>query len=475
MATTHVALDKESYPELTPSSPLTTPTTTHSTPIEADAASFRTHSLEGVAPPQSTYHGLRKVCNSLLRRSELGTNTGPPPDGGFHAWSQAWLCHLAIFNTWGFIYSFGIFETYYTHVLGESPAAISWVGSVQIWLLFFIGTFSGRALDAGYFRAVFILGQLMQVIGVFMTSLATTYWQVFLAQGLCTGIGHGLVFCPTIAILSGYFSQNRALAIAIAASGSATGGVIFPAIAERLVPKIGFPWTVRVIGFVMLGNMSLTVPLLKARSPPRKMGALIEWPAFTEIPYLLFSISVYLGFWGLYFAFYYVGSFTRDALGASQATSIKVLMVMNGVGAPGRLIPGFVADRYLGPLNTFLPFVLMASVLLYCWAGVSSVGGSYAFACVYGFFAAGIQSLFLATLSSLTTDLTKTGVRMGMVLTVVSLAALTGEPLAASLIQRDAGHYLNAQMFAASSMALGFVILVATRYAKVGCILKIKV
>lgn len=37
---------------------------------------------------------------------------GPPPDGGLIAWSQAacgWLC---IFNTWGFVNSFGAFQTH---------------------------------------------------------------------------------------------------------------------------------------------------------------------------------------------------------------------------------------------------------------------------------------------------------------------------------------------------------------------------
>ncbi|MCJ1363529.1 hypothetical protein MMC16_002636 [Acarospora aff. strigata] len=474
MAIAQGALCEKSYPKHESSFPVSTPETRDSAGIEAKASHSGDHSADPVLLPQTSHYGLRSAL-ALIRTSDSTNDPGPPPDGGFPAWSQALLCHLAIFNTWGFINSFGIFQTYYTSALGEPHSTVSWVGSVQIWLLFFIGTFSGRALDAGYFRAVFILGQLMQITGVFMTSLATTYWQVFLAQGLCTGIGNGLVFCPSFALLSGYFSHNRALAIGVAASGSATGGVVFPAIAERLLPKIGFPWTVRVIGFVMLGTMSLTVPFFKARTPPRKRGPLVEWAAFIEMPYLLFSISMFLSFWGLYFAFYYIGSFTRDALGASQQTSIKVLMVMNGVGAPGRLIPGFVADRYLGPLNTFLPFVLMASVLLYCWAAVSSVKASYAFAVVYGFFAAGIQSLFLATLSSLTTDPTKTGVRMGMVLTLISLATLTGEPLAGILIQRNAGDYLLAQMFAASSMALGFAVLVTARFAKVGSMLKIKV
>ncbi|KAL9124667.1 MAG: hypothetical protein Q9217_006024 [Psora testacea] len=475
MTTTQGALCEKSCPKLVSSSLVsTTPETSDSAAIETETPLPGHQSTDRVLPTQNSHYGLRSVFD-LIRTSGSANDPGPPPDRGFPAWSQAFLGHLAIFNTWGLINSFGIFQTYYTYALSKPASTISWVGSAQISLLFFIGTFSGRAFDAGFFRAVFILGQLMQVIGIFMTSLATTYWQVFLALGLCTGIGNGLVFCPSFALLSGYFVQNRAVAIGVAASGSATGGIVFPAIAERLLPDIGFQWTVRVFGFVMLGTMSLTVPFFKARTPSRKRGALVEWAAFTEMSYLLFSISMFLSFWGLYFAFYYVGSFTRDALGASQQTSIKVLMVMNGVGAPGRLLAGFIADRYFGPLNVFLPFVLMASVLLYCWAAVSSVGGSYAFTAVYGFFAAGIQSLFLATLSSFTTDPTKTGVRMGMVLTVISLATLTGEPLAGMLIQRNAGHYLKAQIFTASSMALGFAILLTARFAKVGSVLNIRV
>ena len=410
-----------------------------------------------------------------LRTKEFGIDPGPPPDAGIHAWSQALLCHLAIFNTWGYINSFGIFQTYYTSALGHSPSDISWVGSMQIWLLFFVGTLSGRVTDAGFFRAAFIVGSLMQVIGVFMTSLATKYWQIFITQGLCTGIGNGLIFCPSFAVLSGYFLKNRSLAIGIAASGSATGGVVFPVIAEKLLPSVGFPWTMRIIGFVMLATTGLTMPFFKSRLPPRQVGPLVEWRAFRESVYLLFSISMFLSFWGLYFAFYYVGIFAKDILEVPQKTSINILSVMNGIGLFGRLIAGFMADRYFGPLNAIIPFVLISGVMIYYWVAVADLRDIYGFAVGYGFFAAGIQALFLATLSSLTADPKKAGVRMGMVLSVVSFAALTGSPLGGLLIQKKSGSYLYAQIFAASSLTLGFIILLATRFVKVGWKIKSKV
>jgi MFS family permease len=56
-----------------------------------------------------------------------------------------------------------------------------------------------------------------------MTSLSNQYYQIFLAQGICTGLGAGMMFVPSIAIVSTYFEKNRAFAIGVGASGSSFG------------------------------------------------------------------------------------------------------------------------------------------------------------------------------------------------------------------------------------------------------------
>lgn len=78
----------------------------------------------------------------------------------------------------------------------------------------------------------------------------------------------------------------------------------------------------------------------------------------------------------------------------------------------------------------------------------------YAWSALYGAFAGGIQSLFPAALSFLTTDLRKLGVRMGMVFTIVSFATLTGPPISGALID-STGSYVAAQAFSGASLALG--------------------
>ena len=436
---------------------------TSSTSIPSDQVAGGMH--DGISPLPAD-NVLTRVLSKTVTRTSI--DPGPPPDGGLTAWTQSVMGHLVVFNVWGYINSFGVFQAYYVSALNHPPSSISWVGSMQIFLLFFVGTFSGRATDYGLFRITFLMGTVLFLLGVFMTSLCTEYWQLFLAQGICTGLGNGLLFCPSLALLSTYFTTKRALAISIAASGTATGGLVFPVIVQQLLPKIGFPWTVRILGFVMLALQATAFAFLRTRLPPRKTGSLVEWSAFAEMPYLLFSISMFLCFWGLYFAFYYLPSFGRDIIGITYADSINNLLILNGVGHFGRIIPAYLADRYFGPLNTLIPFTFAASLLLYCWAAVSSKGGLVAFAVIYGLFGAGIQSLFPATLTSLTTDLKKTGVRMGMVFSVVSFASLTGPPLAGALIQKDKGDYLYGQMFAGTVMMAGCLTLVASRVSKAG-------
>lgn len=405
---------------------------------------------------------------SAVRTRESGKVLGPPPDGGFQAWLQVALGHMIIFNTWGYINSFGVFQTYYTTSLGRSPSDISWVGSIQIFLLFFIGTFSGRATDAGYFRFTLTVGAILEVFCIFMTSLCTEYWQLFLTQGLGQGIGCGLMFCPTLALISTYFDKRRGIAIGLTASGSATGGLVFPAVVLRLLPQIGYGWTMRVLGFITLVTLLPCVLLFRQRLPPRTSGPLVEWAAFKELPYLLFAVGMFLNFWGLYVAFFYIGSFSSDIIGASDTTSIYLLMVMNGVGLIGRLIPNFMADQFTGPLNLLIPFSCSTALVAYCWVAVNDMNGLWAFAALYGLSAAGIQSLFPATLSTLTTDLNKTGVRMGMVLSVVAVAALIGSPIAGALVSSDDGQYLYAQMFMGSAIIAGTLTLIGARVCKVG-------
>lgn len=68
---------------------------------------------------------------------------------------------LACFSTFGYASSFGVYQDLYTLNSASSASSISWIGSLQLSLMFMLGIVSGRLLDQGYFRHITIGGTLL--------------------------------------------------------------------------------------------------------------------------------------------------------------------------------------------------------------------------------------------------------------------------------------------------------------------------
>ncbi|KAI0453915.1 MFS general substrate transporter [Xylaria acuta] len=403
--------------------------------------------------------GVTGAVSRVLSRisTSASRNPGPPPDGGKKAWLMCLCGHFIVMNTWGFINSFGVFQTYYMELLKLPPSDISWIGSITVFLTFFIGTFTGRLVDAGFLRPVLVVGTAFLSLGIFTTSVATQYYQLILAQGLTIGIGSGCLFCAAITTVATYFSKKRSFAIGLSASGTVTGGLIYPAMARQLLPTIGFPWTIRAMGFVMFGTMIFVIAFMRSRVPPRRTGSLVELSAFRELEYTFYAVGMFFNFWGLYFAFYYLGAFSRSTFvhpPLSYVDSLNLVLILNGIGILGRLLPNHLADRY-GPLNMLAPASLLCGITVFAWMVVDTPAKLYVWASFYGIAGGSIQSLFPAGLSSLTTDPQKQGTRIGMIFTIVSFATLTGNPIAGAIIAVDGGRYSGAQAFTGSSLLLG--------------------
>jgi MFS family permease len=404
-------------------------------------------------------HGLARRLRFLGVRSRTSTLR------------ELWICTNLYYR---YANSFGTFQAYYTESLGETPATISWIGSIQVWVLFFLGTFAGRAMDAGYFRPTFAVGTVFQLLGIFMTSLSTKYWQLFLAQGVCTGIGSGILFTPSMALLSTYFSSHKGIAVAIATTANSAGGALYPLIARQLLAQIGFGWTMRVLGLINMIFLCTAGLVMKPRLPPRKSGPLVDFSAFKEVEYMLLSIGLCFHMSSLYFTNWYIASYGRDMLDLSYSNSIILLIILNGVGIPARVLAGHVADRYLGALNTLIPVLLYVNVLAFCWMGVTSQTSLYVFVSFYGLGLAAFQSLIPTTVARMTKDISKVGTRMGMVFTFLSFASLVGPPIGGALLAADSGVYLYAQAWSGASAAVGTALVLASRvyafgWAKVKC------
>ncbi|KAI0067484.1 MFS general substrate transporter [Artomyces pyxidatus] len=398
-----------------------------------------------------------------------------PPDGGLVAWLQVLAGFFMLFNTWGIVNSYGAFQTFYeTDLLSsKSPSAIAWVGSIQGFLLLLIGSLTGPIFDLGYFRSLLFTGSFMVVFGMMMTSLSTQYYQVFLAQGVCVGLGAGCLFIPSVAVLATYWSKRRAMAIGIAASGSSIGGIVYPALFHQLQPRIGFAWATRVIAFIALATLTLCIIVMKRRVTTSIKRKLFDWTALREPPFVLFTAGLFLGFMGVYIPFYYISPYAIQKTSSSANLAFYFIPILNAGSVFGRIVPNIIADK-MGSINTLIPCAFACAILAFSWIAVESTGGLLAFAILYGFFSGSFVSLPPSALVGLAPDMRLVGTRMGMSFSVAGLGVLIGTPVAGAILNIPAGQYLHAQIFCAVIALVGAIFLTAARIAKVGTALMAK-
>jgi predicted MFS family arabinose efflux permease len=170
-------------------------------------------------------------------------------------------------------------------------------------------------------------------------------------------------------------------------------------------------------------------------------------------------------FIGVFVPFFFLTTYARDVQGLSYVSSLNLVLVLNGIGVIGRLLPGILA-YYLGMLNVFTFMVIFSSLSMYTWIAVSSTTGLYVWTAFYSLFFGGIQSLLPAALTSLNSDPQKQGTRLGMVFGVLSFGALIGTPVAGALISSSGGSYVDAQVFAGTCLVGGGLLLLAAREVK---------
>ncbi|KAF2866011.1 major facilitator superfamily domain-containing protein [Massariosphaeria phaeospora] len=385
------------------------------------------------------------------------------PDGGLQAWLQVLGAFFLFFNSWGIINTFGSYQAYYEDNLltSSTPSAISWIGSIQAFLLLLVGTVAGPIYDAGYFRELLVAGSFLLVFGQMMLSLCHAYWQVLLAQAICIGLGSGLIFIPSVAILSTYFSTKIGAAVGLAAAGSSLGGVIYPIMFHKLLPQIGFAWTTRAIGFMILGTMVIPNICMRVRVLPPTTRKMLDVSAFRIPAYTLDVLGFFVGFMGLYMPFFYAQIYAIQARITNPDLAFYLLAIMNSTSLFGRVIPNWAADK-LGPFNVVIPCTVVTAILCFCFMVASSSASLIVLMAFYGFFSGSFVSLPPTIIVQLSLDARhKIGTRLGQSFALIAFGLLIGTPVGGAIL--DKSGFDAVWIFGGVLLSASAVLLVAAR------------
>ncbi|EKM50355.1 uncharacterized protein PHACADRAFT_178098 [Phanerochaete carnosa HHB-10118-sp] len=378
------------------------------------------------------------TAHALEANVRTADATDEPPDGGLRAWMCVAGGWLACFSTFGYASSFGVYQDLYTLTGMSSASNISWIGSLQLCLMFMLGILSGKLLDEGYFHHVCISGSVLYVFSMFMLSLADTsrYYQVLLSQGIGMGLGGGLVLIPAISVQAHHWKKRRSLAMGITFTGSSSGGVVFPIMINRLLhSSIGFAWGTRASAFLITGLLAIANCLMSTRFPNAKTRAnrpkLNLKEKLTDAPFMITVAGIFLICWGLFLPYFYLQLFVT-LHGLSSTFAFYTLAILNGASTFGRTLLNSLGDVY-GPLNLLCAAAVVTGALIFAMFGASNTAGAVIFAIVYGFFSGGWLSLLPPSLALMSKDINEIGVRIGVAYFITSWAMLTGTPIAGAL------------------------------------------
>ncbi|KAF8907996.1 major facilitator superfamily domain-containing protein [Mucidula mucida] len=335
---------------------------------------YSTASLAVTATPVAT------PSRTSLATPEKKEPPIPPiefPEGGYSGWATVVGAYTNAFG----VYQGQDYVSTRLHVL--TVRLFSWIGSVQIMLLFSVGLFSGRAFDRGYLQLPSSYrGFLLLSLSLFMLSLTKPhqYYQIFLCQGLGAGIAFGMLYVPAMSVIAQYFRQRRALAMGIVTSGSSLGGVLHPIMLNNLFHgQVGFQNGVR-------ASAGLVSALMRTRLPPGKPTDMVpKLKAFSRDSHTsFFSMS------GLLIPFFYL---QLDAIthNIDASLSFYVLAILNGASVVGRILSSVLALP-LGVFNLVIPCTMACSVLVFCLSAGSAVAPLLIISVLYGFFSGPVRT-----------------------------------------------------------------------------------
>ncbi|KAI6156986.1 MFS general substrate transporter [Pisolithus tinctorius] len=384
------------------------------------------------------------------------------PDGGFKAWS---VIVAYVFCCFGYANTWGIFQDYYEQVLlsDKSPSVIAWIGSITF--IFLPALVTGRLFDLGYFKIPYVTSSCGLVVCTFLTAECKQYWQFFLLQGLFTGLFSGIILPQALSVVSHWFCKKKGMALGIVSAGSSLGGTLFPVAGQNLIPLIGFKWTVRVFGFMMLVSLGIASLAIDRRLPPVNVkGGLLNLSAFRNPAYTIYCIAGVACPLGLYTTLTYL-PVSATAVGVSNNFPFYLTAIANAASGFGRLSAGFLADR-IGPLNVMIPFTSLVGILTFVWPYASNQGQLIAISVIYGIACGTYVSLFVAPPMAMG-DVGDVGRRVGMFLSISSLGTLAGTPISGAINARTGG-FQGPGFYAGGVVLLSVLLLFVVRLLQLG-------
>lgn len=294
-----------------------------------------------------------------------------------------------------FVFSFGVFARFLVKEFHSSRTQISLAFTLANIMVSVASPLAGRLVDRfGARRVILPAILLFDFLLLSFKFVSTSLWQlyvIFLALGF---VGSATAPVPYLKVVSNWFDRRRGLALGLSMVGLATGAILMPPIAQRLITALG--WRSAYAAFSIL-SLAVSIPLvaLFLRDSPHEIGFLPDGGVDPLLPsekrpekqgLIWPEARSTATFWLMLSAFAMVGASVHACVihlpslltdrGISAETAALASSAFGIALLLGRVGSGYILDLVFAPYVAMFFFIGVACGLFLLWSGA---GGAAAF------------------------------------------------------------------------------------------------
>jgi sugar phosphate permease len=353
---------------------------------------------------------------------------------------------LSLFSIVGIMfYGLPFFFDFWVKDFGWSRATVTsgnMFGKIIIGPLF--GFAAGWIIDRFGPKKLMLFGIIicgLAVIGLSRMTSLVEFYSLYLLMALGYMCGGPL---PNQVLTSRWFSKSRGKAMGIAYLGIGFGGMLVPQIAKWINIQMGWRSSLVVLGVLMI-IVALPMALFVRENPEERLKEIKAAEPVISFKSILKNRSFYFLAIGSMCSIGAVAGVSQNLklffsidLKYTQGEAANIISLVLGASIAGRLLMGWLADRYSKKKVMMLIYILIsASILLLYFA--SSPGVIYLFAIIFGIGLGG-DYMIIPLMAAELFGVKVMGRVMGLIITVDGLAEAFG-PILAGLLRDKSGSY----------------------------------
>jgi MFS family permease len=371
-----------------------------------------------------------------------------------------------VFVTVGFAgglwHMFGIFVKPLETDFQASRTSVSLIVSIAQFVYFIMMMFMGKILDRFGPRGVIITGTAVLGMGVLLSGLVQSFWQINLTYGVILALGYSMstINVSSVAVTQ-WFAHRRGLAIGVALAGFNAGTLVLLPLTQYWV--LIYSWRE---AFVGLGILTLLVPLplalaflrngpyqstsVQTAEPAEKTRGLTE-AALKKPSFWYLAISFFACGFSDFVLAAHLPPFAVDA-GVSPWLSGSANGFIGGISIIGVILLGALSDR-IGRRYPLVFIYLIRAACFFWLPWMDGLSGMVFFIILYGFFYFATTPMTSATAADIFGP-KRLGTLYGYIVAAHGLGALTGPYVAGAL-------YDATGTYKAAFLATGVILLFA--------------